>query len=177
MDSWLQFGFFAPGPQICLDIYNILSEPLWFFRVGSWYLCHGWLGIPLHWWNTSLFQVNLLILSGTPGCREASRSEVKCLAQGQSKERLFWPPDHEPGYTRLAVVSRTRKTLCVSTTAMIAQIPDVSSKNRQFYRPLAEQITIRLPAPPMTNGNDYEKTFALKLFGSPHALSFQYNFR
>jgi hypothetical protein len=31
---------------------------------------------------------------------------------------------------------------------------------------LAEQITIRPPAPPMTNGNNYEKTFALKLFGS-----------
>jgi hypothetical protein len=39
-------------------------------------------------------------------------------------------------------------------------------RNRQFYRRLAEQITIRLPAPPMTNGNNYEKTFALKLFGS-----------
>jgi hypothetical protein len=30
----------------------------------------------------------------------------------------------------------------------------------------AEQITIRLPAPPMTNGINYEKTFALKLCGS-----------
>jgi hypothetical protein len=39
--------------------------------------------------------------------------------------------------------------------------------NRQFYiRPLAEEITIRFPAPSMTNGNNYEKTFALKLFGS-----------
>jgi hypothetical protein len=39
-------------------------------------------------------------------------------------------------------------------------------RNRQFYKLLAEQITIRLPAPPMTNGNNYEKTFALKLFAS-----------
>jgi hypothetical protein len=39
-------------------------------------------------------------------------------------------------------------------------------RNRQFHRPLAEQITIRIPAPPMTDGNNYEKTFALKLFGS-----------
>jgi hypothetical protein len=39
-------------------------------------------------------------------------------------------------------------------------------RNQQFYRLLAEEITIRLPAPPMTNGNNYEKTFALKLFGS-----------
>jgi hypothetical protein len=39
-------------------------------------------------------------------------------------------------------------------------------RNRQFYRLLAEQITIRLLAPPMTNGNDYEKPSALKLFGS-----------
>jgi hypothetical protein len=28
-------------------------------------------------------------------------------------------------------------------------------KNLQFHRPLSEQITIRLPAPPMTNGNNY----------------------
>jgi hypothetical protein len=39
-------------------------------------------------------------------------------------------------------------------------------RNRQFYRLSAEQITIRLPAPPMTNVNNYEKTFALKLFAS-----------
>jgi hypothetical protein len=42
-------------------------------------------------------------------------------------------------------------------------------RNRQFYRLFAEQIheiTIRLPAPPMTNRNNYEKTFALKLFAS-----------
>jgi hypothetical protein len=39
-------------------------------------------------------------------------------------------------------------------------------RNRQFYILSAEEITIRLPAPPMTNGNNYEKTFALKLFGS-----------
>jgi hypothetical protein len=32
-------------------------------------------------------------------------------------------------YTPLAVVSRARKTLRVSTTATIAQIPDVSSKD------------------------------------------------
>jgi hypothetical protein len=50
------------------------------------------------------------------------------------------------------------------------------NRNWQFYRLLAEEITIRLPAPPITNGNNYEKTFAFKLFGS-HALSFQYNFR
>jgi hypothetical protein len=31
-------------------------------------------------------------------------------------------------YTPLVVVSRTRKTLRISTTATIAQIPDVSSK-------------------------------------------------
>jgi hypothetical protein len=37
-------------------------------------------------------------------------------------------------------------------------------RNRQFYRLSVEEITIRLPAPPMTN--NYEKTFALKLFGS-----------
>jgi hypothetical protein len=30
----------------------------------------------------------------------------------------------------------------------------------------AEEITIRLPVPPLTNGNNYEKTFALKIFGS-----------
>jgi hypothetical protein len=38
-------------------------------------------------------------------------------------------------------------------------------KNRQFYRLSAEQIheiTIRLPAPPMTNGNNYEQYFAFK---------------
>jgi hypothetical protein len=39
-------------------------------------------------------------------------------------------------------------------------------KNRQVYKLLAEEITIRLPAPPMTNGNNYEKAFAIKLFGS-----------
>jgi hypothetical protein len=39
-------------------------------------------------------------------------------------------------------------------------------RNRKFYRLLAEQITIRLPAPPMTNGINNEKTFALKLFAS-----------
>jgi hypothetical protein len=39
-------------------------------------------------------------------------------------------------------------------------------RNRQLYRSLAEQITIRLPAPPMTNGHNCEKAFALKLFGS-----------
>jgi hypothetical protein len=33
-------------------------------------------------------------------------------------------------------------------------------RNRQLYRLSAEQITIRLPAPPMTNENNYEKTFA-----------------
>jgi hypothetical protein len=37
-------------------------------------------------------------------------------------------------------------------------------RNRQFHRLSAEQITIRLSAPPMTNGNNYENTFALKLF-------------
>jgi hypothetical protein len=40
-----------------------------------------------------------------------------------SKKYFFMPP-----YTPLAVVSRTRKTLRVSTTAGIAQIPAVSSK-------------------------------------------------
>jgi hypothetical protein len=51
-------------------------------------------------------------------------------------------------------------------------------RNRQFYRLSAEQITIRLPAPPMTNGNNYEKTFALKLFSSHTTrIVFQYNFR
>jgi hypothetical protein len=39
-------------------------------------------------------------------------------------------------------------------------------RNRQYRILLAEQITIRLPARPMTNGNTYEKTFELKLFGS-----------
>jgi hypothetical protein len=39
-------------------------------------------------------------------------------------------------------------------------------RNRQFQRLSAEQITIRQPAPPMTNGNNNEKTFALKLFAS-----------
>jgi hypothetical protein len=42
-------------------------------------------------------------------------------------------------------------------------------RNRQFYRLSAEQIheiTIRLPAPPMTNENNYEQTFALTLFAS-----------
>jgi hypothetical protein len=46
-------------------------------------------------------------------------------------------------------------------------------RNRQFYRLLAEEITIRLPAPPITNGNNYEKTFALKLFSvAPHHYHF-----
>jgi hypothetical protein len=42
-------------------------------------------------------------------------------------------------------------------------------RNRQLYRLSAEQImqiTIRFPAPPMTNGNNYEKYFPLKLFAS-----------
>jgi hypothetical protein len=42
-------------------------------------------------------------------------------------------------------------------------------RNRLFYRLSAEQIneiTIRLPAPPMTNGSNYEKTFALNLFAT-----------
>jgi hypothetical protein len=38
--------------------------------------------------------------------------------------------------------------------------------DRQFYRLSAEQITTRLPAPPITNEYNYEKTFALKLFAS-----------
>jgi hypothetical protein len=29
-------------------------------------------------------------------------------------------------------------------------------RNRQFYKLSAEQITIRLPAPPVTNGNNYQ---------------------
>jgi hypothetical protein len=36
-------------------------------------------------------------------------------------------------------------------------------RNRQFF-------TIRLPAPPITNGNNYEKTFALKLLASHATL-------
>jgi hypothetical protein len=43
-------------------------------------------------------------------------------------------------------------------------------RNRQFYRPLAEPITVRLPAPPMTNGNNYKKSFVLTLFGSHTTL-------
>jgi hypothetical protein len=42
-------------------------------------------------------------------------------------------------------------------------------RNRQLYRLSAEQITMRLPAPPIThdtNENNYEKLFALKLFAS-----------
>jgi hypothetical protein len=51
------------------------------------------------------------------------------------KQHLVYLP-----YTPLAVVSRARKTLCISTTATIAQIPDVSSKDgavlsmRKFHR-------------------------------------------
>jgi hypothetical protein len=42
-------------------------------------------------------------------------------------------------------------------------------RNRQYHRHLAEEITIRLPAPSMINGNNYEKNFALKLFSvTPH---------
>jgi hypothetical protein len=36
---------------------------------------------------------------------------------------------HRPVYTPLAVVSRARKTLRISTTATVAQIPEVSSKD------------------------------------------------
>jgi hypothetical protein len=39
-------------------------------------------------------------------------------------------------------------------------------RNRKCHRLSAEQITIRLPAPPITSENNYEKTFALKLFAS-----------
>jgi hypothetical protein len=49
-------------------------------------------------------------------------------------------------------------------------------RNQQIYRLSAEEITIRLQAPPIINGNNYDKTFALKLV-TPRALSFQYNVR
>jgi hypothetical protein len=48
-------------------------------------------------------------------------------------------------------------------------------RNRQFYRFSAEEITIGLPAPPMTNGKNYEKTFALKLFGSHTRTHYHFN--
>jgi hypothetical protein len=49
-------------------------------------------------------------------------------------------------------------------------------RNRQFYRLLAEEITIRLLAPPMTNGNNYEKTCALKLFSVTPHIHVHYHF-
>jgi hypothetical protein len=52
-------------------------------------------------------------------------------------------------------------------------------RNRQCYRPLAEEITICLSAPPMTYGNNYERTFALKLFSvTPHiSIQLQIKYR